>query len=155
MTRLAVIGIGSPFGGDHIAWTLIERLRGRPPDVGYFSSGLMFEACDRPGPNLIEQLSGLEYAILIDAVMGATVSAAWYDEASFLRMAAPLSGHAIGLAETLALGRALGDLPPIELLGLRLDANGRVDAAACEDGLRLLKARLSALGVTPLLPGIG
>ncbi|AOU97403.1 hypothetical protein BI364_04850 [Acidihalobacter yilgarnensis] len=145
MRRLAVIGIGSPFGGDRIAWTVIERLRSRPLDAGYSSGGMILEACDRPGPNLIEQLRGLEHAILIDAVMGATVPAAWYDEASFVRMAAPLSGHAIGLAETLALGRALGDLPTIDLLGLCLTSDTQVEAQICTSALRLLRPHLRAL----------
>ncbi|AOV16570.1 hypothetical protein BJI67_05340 [Acidihalobacter aeolianus] len=142
MTRLAVIGIGSPFGGDRIAWSLIERLQhSRFASAG----GMSFEVSDRPGPALLERLSGAERAILIDAVAGADEPAAWYAEDAFARLSAPLSGHAIGLAETLDLGRALGDLPALELLGLRLQPDGSAGPRACAAGLRLLIRRLRNL----------
>lgn len=142
MTRLAVIGIGSPFGGDRIAWDLIERLRrSRFASAG----GVAFEASDRPGPALLERLRGAERVILIDAVAGAGEPAAWYAEDAFVRLSAPLSGHAIGLAETLDLGRALGDLPQLELLGLRLQPDGSADPRACAAGQRLLIRRLRSM----------
>ncbi|OBS08830.1 hydrogenase maturation protease [Acidihalobacter prosperus] len=142
MTRLAILGIGSPFGGDRIAWILVERLRRSRFAPAH---DVIVETLDRPGPALLERLQCVERAILVDAVAGGCEPAAWYAEDTFARFASPLSGHAIGLAETLDLGRALGDLPALELLGLRLRADGTADPHACTAGLRLLIRRLRSL----------
>lgn len=144
--RLAVIGIGSPFGEDSLAWDLIEGLRLQYQKSNPGAGELIFEAYDRPGVMLIEYLSGRDRVILVDAVFGTTEPAAWYDLDEFERFSAPLSAHSIGCAEALAIGRELGDLPPIEILGLRLEETGKGASGVVERGRCLLAARLSTLG---------
>ena len=144
--RLAVIGIGSPFGGDSIAWDVIDRLRHRFPPSSVAGSKLIFEISDRPGVALLEHFDVRDHVILIDAVIGATAPASWYDGDQFERLASPVSAHSLGIAEALALGRELGSLPPVEILGLRIQADGTADAEAIEQALRLLEVRLKALG---------
>ncbi len=68
---------------------------------------------DRPGPALLDHLRGRRHVVLIDAARlppgsPPIVELPWRDLA---RHAAPHSSHALGVAETLALGEALGLLP--------------------------------------------
>lgn len=144
--RLAVIGIGSPFGGDSLSWDLIERLRLQYPSSGSNAGELVMKAYDRPGLMLLEYLSGMDRAILVDAVAGTTEPAAWYALAEFACLSAPLSAHLLGCAEALAIGCELGGLPPFDILGLRLEETGTGDSCAVERGMSLLVARLCALG---------
>ncbi|WP_020653149.1 hydrogenase maturation protease [Massilia niastensis] len=117
MIPIRLIGIGSPSGDDRIGWDVIEAL---------VASGLLqrFPAgtveaccCDRPGA-LLALFREVELAVVIDAMQsGAPAGTVRRLGAEEL---APGQGmvscHGIGVAEQLALGRALGLLPPALLL---------------------------------------
>lgn len=146
--RLAVIGIGSPFGADCIAWDVIEHLRFRYSIPQNSGIALTFDTSDRPGAMLLEHLGKVDYAILIDAVADAIVPAAWYDEAVFRQCSAPVSAHALGVAELLALGRILGGLPALEIMGLWMRIESRTDFQVIEAALALMDERFQLLGIS-------
>lgn len=148
--RLAVIGIGSPFGADCIAWDVVEHLCRRYSVPRNSGIALTFEKSDRPGALLLEHLGESDCAILIDAVADAVVPAAWYDEVALRRISAPVSAHALGVAEILALGRMLGGLPTLEIMGLWMRIGGRAEFQAMEAALNLLDERLSRLGISAI-----
>ena len=113
--RLCIIGIGSPYAEDSLGLRLIQRLARRelPPWVE-------FRALDRPGLALLERMQGFERVILLDLLpqlASGEIRELALDELEC--QASPLSDHSLGVAETLALGRVLGDLPrSLRILGL-------------------------------------
>lgn len=106
MTR--VIGVGSPFGADRLAWLAVDHL-----------STLQLADCeliklDRPGSQLLNHFHDGSKVILIDAVAldetpgGVSLLAL----ADLQRISTSTSSHGFGVAQTLALGAELGQIPP-------------------------------------------
>lgn len=129
---LHVIGIGSPFGDDQIGLRLIDELRRSERLQPYLGRGLELHQLDRPGAGLLAQLEGKERVVIIDAVVsGATVGQLhrWADIEAAGQPPFSHSSHGVGLAQTLALGRALALLPPVlTILGVEIEAPHDVSA---------------------------
>ncbi len=101
--KTVVIGIGNALRGDDAAGVAVaERLQG--------------VACEEEPSRLIEAWEGADAAVLIDTVVsGAPPGTLHRFDASTTPIPARQlrsSTHAIGLAETIELARALGKLPP-------------------------------------------
>jgi hydrogenase maturation protease len=123
--KLLILGVGSPFGQDSLGWQAIDgliecglRQRLAPHEV-------LLEKADRPGTLLLEHMRGMDAAILIDALIGGDepgqVHCLSVEEVAQGGLA--LSGHDLGVAEALALGDALGDLPEkVLVLGVEVTA---------------------------------
>lgn len=121
---VAIIGVGSPFGADRLGWLAVDwlecsELRMRFPDV-YFT----FELADRPGALVLEHLQGVEAAIIIDAMQAGFPPGslrAFTHEQLLTHPTELFSSHAFGLAETLALGATLGELPQrLTIIGIEM-----------------------------------
>lgn len=121
--RLRVIGVGSPGGDDAVGWWVAESLRERP-----LPGGAEVVRRDRPGLGLLDELEGLDAAVLVDAMRGG-------GPLGSVRILAPedlargltLSSHDLGVAESLALAEALGRrLPAIRLVGIEVPRLGSV-----------------------------
>ena len=102
MSSTVVIGIGNAMRGDDAAGVEVAaRLRGI--------------ACDEEPSRLIETWEGADAAVLVDTVVsGAPPGTIHRFDASAEPIPARVlrsSTHAIGLAETIELARALGRLP--------------------------------------------
>jgi len=114
VTRTAILGIGSPHGDDRVGWLAIEALDETLPAAERAAAGVTTLALDRPGLALLAHLHGAQRAVLIDALAGddeaGTVAVA--DAAQLRGAAGGLSTHDAGVAEALAMGEALGLLPP-------------------------------------------
>lgn len=123
MTQGALIGVGSPFGADSVAWDIIDRIElVLPIEV---SRGIQCQRLDRPGPALLNHLRDCEWAIVVDAVQdgvapGRVIPVAEQDLNVESRT---LSTHGLGLAQTLALGRQLGNMPQLHVLGVEVGAD--------------------------------
>jgi hydrogenase maturation protease len=132
--RLALIGIGSPFGDDTLGWQLVDALSARGLRLAGW--GISFSKADRPGPSLLDRLQGQDAAIIIDAMHagGSPGGVRLVQRDELEANGSLLSGHALGVAETLALGKKLGMLPPrLEILGVEMGAglpSEAVDEAA-------------------------
>ena len=123
MRRLILLGIGSPFGDDTLGWQLLDALA----ETGLRLPGwqISFVKADRPGPGLLEYLKDTDAAVLIDAMQA-------NDPPGTIRLvepgqlrghASPTSSHAMGVAESLALGEQLQMLPPrLHILGIQMGA---------------------------------
>lgn len=108
MSKIAVIGVGSPFADDHIAYDVIELLRLES------LSSVSLQYYDRPGWYLLEYMQGFDVVHLIDAIMSAKPLGTLhrYNDIDYFRVQeAILSSHSFGLAETLLLGQSLNQLP--------------------------------------------
>jgi hydrogenase maturation protease len=120
MTPVRVLGLGSPFGDDRLGWIAVENLMlsdgFRALPEGFVSA----QICDPVGNNLLESMRGANLAILIDAAQsGAAAGTIRRLDAQNLEDGSePCSSHGFGLSATLALGRALNDLPQNVILFL-------------------------------------
>ena len=109
--RLTVIGIGSPFGEDTLGWALLDALEAQ--GLGLPGWEITWRKADRPGPGLLHWFEEQDAAVLVDTPQGDVgptgVRMLALDELA--RSERPLSIHAMGVAETLALGERLRILP--------------------------------------------
>jgi hydrogenase maturation protease len=110
MSRTVVIGIGNPLRGDDAAGVAVaDRLRPRVP------TGVEVVACSEEPSRLMEAWDGAESLVLVDTVSsGAEPGTLHRFEAGEVAVPARTfrsSTHAIGIADTIELARALGRLP--------------------------------------------
>jgi hydrogenase maturation protease len=108
--RTVVIGIGNSMRGDDAAGVAVaDRLRPRVP------AGVEVVACDEEPSRLMEAWEGADSVVLVDTVSsGATPGTLHRFDAGEEPVPARAfrsSTHAIGIAETIELARALGRLP--------------------------------------------
>lgn len=142
MSAPRIIAVGSPFGTDRLGWEVAEWLRSGhlltlapPPEI---------LCCDRPGPRLLELLSGVNLAFILDAMSAGlapgTVRCLNTDELDGEDVR--FSSHGFGLVSTLALGRALRMLPPrLHVLGIEGGEGTMPDVrSAAESAARLIMA---------------
>ena len=65
MSRVRILGIGSPAGDDQAGWLVVDALLASDAHAG---DEVVIEKLDRPGANLIPQLDGAAWIILVDAM---------------------------------------------------------------------------------------
>jgi hydrogenase maturation protease len=109
--RALLAGIGSPFGADTLGWQAVEALRQSGWAERFPAWEWRIETLDRPGGTLLEWLKGHELAILVDSLQAPGDQPCLLSLEALATETAPLSGHKLGLAETLLLGERLGMLP--------------------------------------------
>ena len=110
-----ILGVGSPFGDDRVGWIAVDLIRNSPWYRSRAAGSLWAQAFDRPGPALLAAMDGAAHAVLIDAMQsGAAPGTVRKVELDRLEISADrfASGHSLGLADTLILGKALNLLPP-------------------------------------------
>jgi hydrogenase maturation protease len=133
--RTRVLGLGSPFGDDRVAWRLVEDLRGSVPnDVELLT-------LDRPGAALVQWMAGVDHLVLIDAVFadGAPGRVIEIRPDDLNDKSSVVSSHQLPLRETLALAATLGCLPRrVTILGVTVNIQGLTDSRyeAAGTGLR-------------------
>ena len=123
MSRVRILGIGSPSGDDQAGWLSVDALLAAGLD------GIDVEKLDRPGASLISLLGNVSRVILIDAMQGNVRAGEIqrFDQKDWPGYCNGLSSHGFGVVAALTLARELGSLPP------RLDLYG--------------------IGIGPVLPG--
>lgn len=127
MTPVIVVGVGSPFGADSVGLDAVEHLEMHPALATLNDSQLTLVSADRPGTELLNVVRGARLAILVDAVhSGGEPGELVRLEGDRIREATlRTSSHGVGVADTLTIGRALGDLPPgLVLYGLEVGSDG-------------------------------
>ena len=124
MNKIAVIGIGSPFGNDTLGWQVIEPLQEKWRSQNLPTDQIQFIAYDRPGMQLLALLENIKLAILIDAIDDphCVGELRWLNAAQLVASGRCYSSHDAGVYEALSLGNALGDLPEeLHLAGICID----------------------------------
>lgn len=136
-----VLGVGSPFGGDRVGWRVVERL------AAAGETRARLEALDRPGPALVTAMAGAAFAVIVDAVRPApapgTVHRLTYSDD--LPARSPASSHGFGVAEALALGQRLGQLPPWVVIGVEASPQALPGEAALGEAVRAVQREVAAL----------
>lgn len=125
-----IIGVGSPVAGDDLGWLAIDFLR----NAGFARYAELL-TLDRPGTALLEYLQPGTGVILIDAMDAGLLPGTIRELVlgDLLVTARGPSSHEFGLAETLALGNAMGTLPhSLRILGIqaRKDAGPTLSSRA-------------------------
>jgi len=131
MTMITVIGIGSPYGVDSVAWQVIENLQQDHALQTLSDDRISFIRCDRPGAALIEYMRDKEYVILLDALLGGTPGIVQeYSKQQLLGLfkeqTTGLSSHDFGVAESIQLAEKLGAIPE-KLSLLAIEVGGPSD----------------------------
>ena len=141
-----IIGVGSPVAGDDLGWAAIAALQ----EVGLNRCADLL-SLDRPGPALLHYLQGRSRVILIDAMQAglAPGSVRALSAEELIASARPPSSHDLGLAETLALARALDCMPArLYVIGVETSPllEGAARSVALEEVVRLIQTVLSGNG---------
>ncbi len=132
MSRVRILGIGSPSGDDQAGWLTVDALAacGVPAD-----RDVALEKLDRPGARLIALLENAGWVVLVDAMQsgGQPGRIKRFDRNGWQDCAHGLSSHGLGVIEALSLARALGTLPPrLDLYGIEIAAAGPGDRISVE-----------------------
>jgi len=116
---IRILGVGSPYGDDQAGWLVIDAL------AGMGIQGVELVKLDRPGAALVGQLDSANRVVLIDAMQGGgepgTIRR--FDRNDWPDFAQGLSSHGLGVAEALALAKALDALPAdLTLYGIEISS---------------------------------
>lgn len=117
MSRVRILGIGSPSGDDQAGWLTVDALLAAGLDE------IDVEKLDRPGANLIPLLDGAAWVILIDAMQCGDQPGRIqrFDQKDWPGYCHGLSSHGFGVLDALSLAQALGSLPPrLDLYGIEM-----------------------------------
>ncbi|WP_324781047.1 hydrogenase maturation protease [Thiobacillus sedimenti] len=118
--KVRILGVGSPAGDDQAGWLVVDALLEAGVGTG---ERVVVAKLDRPGASLVPHLERCDWLILVDAMQGGGTpgEVRHFDEDDWPGYARGVSSHGFGVAEALALARALGSLPPrIDLYGIEL-----------------------------------
>ena len=132
--KALLAGIGSPYGGDQIGWHAVDCLKQVAWAQCHPAWQWQITTLDRPGSTLLDALQGVALAILLDALQAEGGGPRRLMPDELLSELAPISGHALGLAETLQLGHQL-DMLPEQLLIVGLPMGMSLDPRALSDWL--------------------
>ncbi|HJV51120.1 MAG TPA: hydrogenase maturation protease [Noviherbaspirillum sp.] len=150
MNPIRIIGIGSPFSGDRMAWDAVDAIA-RSGMLDRFPKGIVQIFCTgAPATDLLPMMSGAKAVILIDTVISGALpgTVRKIDASELMIETANLSSHALGVPECLALGNSLGMLPKTVLLyGVAIREDGTDDDATAQmpDLLRAIANELDVL----------
>jgi len=145
--RIKVIGLGSPKGDDAIGLEVARRLCHEA-----LPAGATAVLCERPGVNLLDELEGLDAAVLVDALhSGAPPGSVRVLGPAELARGPTLSSHALGVADALALAAALGrPRPVLRIVAVELEAGSGetlslAGRAAVSEACRTVRTLLTEL----------
>ena len=107
-----MLAVGSPFGDDAVGWAAARALREHPGFRAGLAEQVSVVECDRPGMALVELIAGAGFVVLLDAVVdgGVPGRVLRIDSIDALAATGPCSSHGLGLAESLRMAAALGEL---------------------------------------------
>ncbi len=120
-------------GSDQVGWRAIDALVELGLRAAYPAGLVSLEKLDRPGVSLLQHMRGADLAIIIDALICGPRSdiVVLLHQDEIATQEGLLSGHGLGVADAIALGAALGDLPRrLRLLGVVVE---RTDAVLSND----------------------
>ena len=111
MTRVRILGIGSPAGDDRAGWLVVDALRER--GLAH-AAGVELDKLDRPGAGLVPCLGSAIRVVLVDAMQSGAAPGTirHVQRAGWRAYEGGLSSHGFGVFAALALAEAMGGLPP-------------------------------------------
>ncbi|MFW2373626.1 MAG: hypothetical protein ACN4GM_10935 [Gammaproteobacteria bacterium] len=118
--------IGSPIEQDNLAWLLVEKLQ---PQLTAQFPELYIEYFDRPGMQLVNELSDKNRVLLVDTLLSEKSGDIQLLQAEELQLqTSSFSSHGFGVAEALQLSQQLNLLPEtLWILGIPADSQAPID----------------------------
>ena len=153
-SEIRIIGVGSPFGGDSLAWRVIDILEQQAFSVKFPSYRIELSKSDRPGIGLLELMRDCRLVVLIDAMQANLRAGAvrWLSETELRDTTVAISSHDFGIKSALAIGEAIGDLnATVEVIGIEVGAQ-HTDQLMPRDLDRLEEVDDPIAGSTTSLP---
>jgi len=132
MSRVRILGIGSPSGDDQAGWLTIDALAACGVRA---DRELGIDRLDRPGAHLISLLENAGRVLLVDAMQSGNQPGRIkrFDQNAWQDYTHGLSSHGLGVLDALSLARELGKLPPrIDLYGIEIATAGPGDQVSVE-----------------------
>ena len=123
MTKLHVLGIGSPFGDDQLGWEVVKLLQQKPTLHCFGPDQLHIDHYDRPGMHLLELMKPAQTVFLIDAIKtGAIIGTIHrFQNEEIEGIGDRLSTHDLGISAAMKIGAILQVLPPkVVLYGIEI-----------------------------------
>lgn len=117
MSRVRILGIGSPAGDDQAGWLVVDALQDARQE------GVDLDKLDRPGASLIPLFAGVSRLILIDAMRagGQAGDIRRFASEDWPAYGQGLSSHGFGVLDALLLARELDALPArVDLYGIEI-----------------------------------
>ncbi len=113
LSRTAIIGIGSPFKGDTTGWQMIDQLLQTKTIKSLRQNGLSLIKLDRPGLYLGESIKKFNHVLIIDSMRPAQTEQpfVFLDAGQLLSTSNFVSGHEVGVVDSLALLKSLQQIP--------------------------------------------
>jgi hydrogenase maturation protease len=148
VSRIRILGIGSPASDDQAGWLVADALLAAGIQR---VDGIAIDKLDRPGANLIPLLQDAPWVILVDAMQSgeAAGTVRRFDQQDWPAYRGGLSSHGFGVLAALALARELGSLPQrLELYGIEIESvspgeePGEVIRRAAQELARLIASEL-------------
>jgi len=144
MSRVRILGIGSPSGDDQAGWLVVDALAA----LGVHArDDVVIDKLDRPGVQLVAQLENADWVVLVDAMQGQGQPGdiQRFDRKDWPAYREGLSSHGLGVLDALLLARELGTLPArLDLYGIEIgqanpgeSVQGAVVAAAAQVAQRI------------------
>jgi hydrogenase maturation protease len=115
-----LLGLGSPHGEDAIGWRVVEQYQQQFSDPR-----VEMIILDRPGNRLLDYLQHDGYVLLVDAASLPDTSQPFrfYTASQVMGHGSLLSGHDLGIRESLALANAMGQcVADVEVLAINIAA---------------------------------
>jgi hydrogenase maturation protease len=141
MSSIRIVGVGSP-PGDSVGLMAIDNLEQMGLPANFPGHQITLERLDRPGPLLLDCIQGADLAIILDALVsnhepGEVVP---LNPGDITTEEWALSGNSLGVAETIALGSVLGELPErLLILGIVVGQSGELIPDNSEIGLNTME----------------
>jgi len=117
MSKVHILGIGSPSGDDQAGWLTVDALAACGVHAEH---ELVIEKLDRPGAGLVSRLDS-DWVILVDAMQGGAPPGTirCFEQDTWPDYAQGLSSHGFGVLDALLLAQALARLPRrLQLYGI-------------------------------------
>ena len=124
MSKIKVIGIGSPYGNDSIGWQVIENLKQQHTLSTLLPERVELIETDRPGINLVQLWQGADFVILIDAILDRhnQGEVRCLSKEELITAHHSVSTHELDVASAIALAEKLNVLPEkLLIIGLGID----------------------------------
>ncbi len=135
-SKIYIFGIGSPFGDDQAGWLVIDELQKRIALEELLKESISLVKYDRPNLNILADTQVADYVYLIDAVITGNAPIGTineFNQAQIINTNELVSTHGVSIAEALAIGKALGNLPEnIRCYGIEIEPSNTIAGVSSE-----------------------